>query len=133
MAQLKGNLGIRMFTTGQQYRLHPTRLQDREDLRINNDRMGGHGVCRKGEIEVSCAELIENPEEIGNRHTQREVGNWENDAYRANCGDQTTDVRYAGVAIDSQSGLDWGEIENYGTDIEVGDYLLNRDGACDYG
>ena len=26
-----------------------------------------------------------------------------------------------------------GEIENYGADSEVGEYLINHDGACDYG
>ena len=26
-----------------------------------------------------------------------------------------------------------GEIENYGADSGVGDYLLNHDGTCDYG
>ena len=31
-----------------------------------------------------------------------------------------------------QSDLEWGEIENYGTGSEVGDYLLNHDGTCDY-
>ena len=29
--------------------------------------------------------------------------------------------------------LEWGEIENYGTDIEVANYLVSRDGTCDYG
>ena len=31
------------------------------------------------------------------------------------------------------SDLGWKEIGNYGTDSEVGDYPLNRDGTCDYG
>ena len=48
-------------------------------------------------------------------------------------GDQTSDVRYAGEAVDSPCGLYWGEIENYGTDTEVSGYLLNRDVTCDYG
>ena len=48
-------------------------------------------------------------------------------------GDQTSDVRYTGEAIDSASVLDWGAVGNYGTDSEAVDYLLNRDGTCDYG
>ena len=35
-------------------------------------------------------------------------------------GKQTSDVRYEGGSIDSPSDLDWGEIENYGADSEVG-------------
>ena len=44
-----------------------------------------------------------------------------------------SDVRYAVEATDSEIDLDWGEIENYGTDIDVSDYILNHDGAFDYG
>ena len=46
-------------------------------------------------------------------------------------GDHTSDVRYTGEAIDFPIDLDWGEIENYGTDSGAGDYLLNRDGSRD--
>ena len=46
--------------------------------------------------------------------------------------DPTSDVRYTGEAIDSESDLDWHAIGNYGTDREVVDYLLNHDGACDF-
>ena len=42
-------------------------------------------------------------------------------------GGQTSDVRCAVEAIDSPRDLGWGEIENYGTDCEVGDNLLNRE------
>ena len=31
------------------------------------------------------------------------------------------------------SDLGWGEIGHYGADIAVGDYLLNHEGAFDYG
>ena len=49
-------------------------------------------------------------------------------------GDQTIDGRYTYEAIGPPSDLAWKEIDYYGTDIEVGgDYLLNRDGTCDYG
>ena len=48
-------------------------------------------------------------------------------------GDQTNEVRYTGESIDPPSALDWEEIGNYGTDIEVEEYLLNHDGTCDYG
>ena len=48
-------------------------------------------------------------------------------------GDQTSDVRYTGEAIDSPIYLEWGGIGKYGTDSEVGNYLLNHDEACDYG
>ena len=44
-------------------------------------------------------------------------------------------MRYTGEAIDPPSELDCDGIGNYGTDTDtegVG-YLLNRDGACDYG
>ena len=47
-------------------------------------------------------------------------------------GGQTSAVRYAGAAIDCPSDPEWKEIKNYGTDSEVGDYLLNHDGNCDY-
>ena len=48
-------------------------------------------------------------------------------------GDPTSDVRHAGEAIDSASDLECTEIANYGIDSDVGNYLLNRDGAFDYG
>ena len=38
-----------------------------------------------------------------------------------------------GGIIDPPSELDWDELENYGADSEVGRFLVNRDGACDYG
>ena len=45
--------------------------------------------------------------------------------------DQTSDVRCNGEAIGPSIDLDWGEIGNYGTGSEVGNYLLNRDETCD--
>ena len=48
-------------------------------------------------------------------------------------GGKASDVLCACAAIDSPSDLEWGEIENYDTDSDVADYLLNRDGTCDYG
>ena len=42
-------------------------------------------------------------------------------------GDQTSDVRYTGEAIDPPCDLEWEEIDKYGADSEVGNYLLNRD------
>ena len=48
-------------------------------------------------------------------------------------GDQTNEVRYTGESIDPPSALDWAEIGKYGADTEVAGYLLNRDGAFDYG
>ena len=55
------------------------------------------------------------------------------DEYQDNWGGQNSDVRCTGGAIYSPIDLDWGEIENYGTDSEEGNYLLNHDGTCDYG
>ena len=47
-------------------------------------------------------------------------------------GDQTSDVRYRwGDWFPTD--LDWGGIDAYGTDSELVDYLLNRDGTYDYG
>ena len=43
------------------------------------------------------------------------------------------DVRYTGESVGSASDLDWWELGNYGTDSEVGRYLANDDGTCDYG
>ena len=40
---------------------------------------------------------------------------------------------YSGGIIDSPIDLDWGELENYEADSEVGGYLVNHDGICDYG
>ena len=48
------------------------------------------------------------------------------DDYRDNWVCQNSDVCYAGEATDSPIVLDWGEIGNYGADIEAGDYLQNR-------
>ena len=42
-------------------------------------------------------------------------------------------MRCAVGANDSPINLECADVENYGTDIEVGGYLLNRDGALDYG
>ena len=69
----------------------------------------------------------ENPGEIDNRHTQSEFGNWGNGEYRANGGERESDVRCTGESIDAPFDLEWVEIENYGTDSDDGDYLLNRD------
>ena len=44
----------------------------------------------------------ENHGEIDNRQAQSEFGNWGYDEYQASWGDQTSDVRYAGGAIDPQ-------------------------------
>ena len=72
------------------------------------------------------------PRDIDNRHTQVEVENWENDEYQASWVGQTSYLRRAAEALDSPSDLDWDGIENYGNDIEVRNYLVNRDGNCDY-
>ena len=52
--------------------------------------------------------------------------------YRDNSGCQNSEVGYAGEATDSASDLERGELGCYGADIEVGDYLLNREGTFDY-
>ena len=61
-----------------------------------------------------------------------EFGNEGRNDYRDNWRCQNSDVGYAGEATDSPSDLDWGEIGNRGADIEVGGYLLNREGTFDY-
>ena len=43
------------------------------------------------------------------------------------------DVNYTGFGDDVSSGLDWGEIENYGTDSEVGKFFRNNEDAQGYG
>ena len=48
-------------------------------------------------------------------------------------GRQNSDVGYAGEATDSASDLEWGELGDYGADIEVGGLSSNREGTCDYG
>ena len=34
---------------------------------------------------------------------------------------------------EGESGLDWGEIDNYGTDSDVENYVLNNEQTGDYG
>ena len=47
-------------------------------------------------------------------------------------GGQSKAVLYTVGNVGSPSDLDWGELGNYGTDSEVGRYLENHDGTCDY-
>ena len=79
--------------------------------------------------------MRESPVEIDNRHSHIECGNggWARRSIEITEGDRTSDVRPTGESIDSASLLEWAEIENYGTDSEAADYLINRDGTCDYG
>ena len=62
----------------------------------------------------------ENHGEIDNRHSQSDFENGGDDEYRENWGGKASDVRRAGESTDSPSGLEWKEIENYGTDSEAG-------------
>ena len=41
-------------------------------------------------------------------------------------------VHYTGGSVVSPIDLDWGELGNRGTASEVGRYLENHDGTCDY-